>query len=330
MADGQTGLKSHKTTCVGPVSALEEHRILLADETAQNLFRRAIQEVVRPGDVVVDLGTGSGIHALFACQAGAKRVHAIDADNVIELARLVARENGFEDRIRFHFGLSQSIELPERADVVITNTGFLGTLTMAPDARKRFLKRGGRLMPSRIRLTLVPVTQDRFYREQIQNWTREKFGLRFSAFRDFAAHHPFVSHFEERDQIAEPVDLDPIVIGTDVSWLNRWQMEFEIERDATWHGISGWYAFQLSPSIWMSTKPPLALSPRLWFHPFFPLEKPLKVKRGDKVRVELGLALGAAADAPLWQWTVTHEGVTTAQSSFDAVPLSRELLGKLS
>lgn len=49
-----------------------------------------LDEIVRPGDVVADIGTGSGILALAAARLGAARVHATDIDS---LPRKIAREN---------------------------------------------------------------------------------------------------------------------------------------------------------------------------------------------------------------------------------------------
>ena len=56
---------------------------------------QAIEAAVRPGNVVVDLGSGPGFFALIACRAGARRVYAIDLDEIVQFGRDFATANGF-------------------------------------------------------------------------------------------------------------------------------------------------------------------------------------------------------------------------------------------
>lgn len=46
--------------------------------------------------VVLDVGCGTGILSMFAAQAGAKKVYAVDASNVAFKAMRNVKANGFE------------------------------------------------------------------------------------------------------------------------------------------------------------------------------------------------------------------------------------------
>jgi len=64
----------------------------------------ALQDRVRPGTSVLDLGTGSGILAIAAAKLGAT-VTALDIGEVaVDVARRNVRENGLSDRIRVDRG----------------------------------------------------------------------------------------------------------------------------------------------------------------------------------------------------------------------------------
>ncbi|MGH9895517.1 MAG: methyltransferase domain-containing protein, partial [bacterium] len=109
----------------------ELHQGLLSDQSAQQAFQQAISQTVQRGETVLDLGTGTGIHALFACQAGASRVYAVDQNPaILELARRVARGQGFDDRIVFLDRPADEVDLPQPVDVLITHQGFFQQLEL--------------------------------------------------------------------------------------------------------------------------------------------------------------------------------------------------------
>jgi protein arginine N-methyltransferase 1 len=46
-------------------------------------IKKAIHEVVKEGDIVADIGTGSGILAFFAIPARARRVYAVEQGDIV-------------------------------------------------------------------------------------------------------------------------------------------------------------------------------------------------------------------------------------------------------
>ncbi|HAT30735.1 MAG TPA: methyltransferase [Janthinobacterium sp.] len=80
---------------------------------------------IRPGDSVLDVGTGSGVIAVFACYQGAARVLAVDINPAaIKSARQNAKLHGFEEvmevrRSNLFRNLGQ-----ERFDVITANLPF--------------------------------------------------------------------------------------------------------------------------------------------------------------------------------------------------------------
>src|SRR5687767_12327163 len=97
------------------------HGAMIADTIRTDAYAEALRRVVKSGDVVLDIGTGSGIFALLACRFGARKVYAVEPGDAIDLAREIARTNGMNERIEFIRGLSTNIDLPERANVVVSD-----------------------------------------------------------------------------------------------------------------------------------------------------------------------------------------------------------------
>ena len=76
-----------------------------------NAYAAALRAAVNPNSVVLDVGAGTGIFSLLACQFGARQVYAVEPDNSINLARQAAAANGFSDRMTCIQNLSTRIDL---------------------------------------------------------------------------------------------------------------------------------------------------------------------------------------------------------------------------
>ena len=126
---------------------------MITDTVRMDAYVRALQRAVKPGAVVLDIGTGTGIFALLAARMGARRVYAIEPSDAINVAREIARANGCADSIEFIQALSTEVEPAERADVLVSDLrGVLpfcgGHFAAIADARRRWLAPGATLIPS--------------------------------------------------------------------------------------------------------------------------------------------------------------------------------------
>ena len=88
---------------------VRDYAAMIADARRLGAYRRALRRSVRPGSTVLDLGTGSGVLALIACRREA--CAPVNPDDVIALARELARENGCADRIEFVQGRASALSL---------------------------------------------------------------------------------------------------------------------------------------------------------------------------------------------------------------------------
>src|SRR5947207_11156361 len=94
---------------------------MIAERVRTDAYTRALRQVLRPGSICLDLGTGSGFFAVLACRLGARKVIAVEPDDAIHVARAVAAANGCAERITFLQNLSTRVNLEEQADVIVSD-----------------------------------------------------------------------------------------------------------------------------------------------------------------------------------------------------------------
>src|SRR6266849_1675102 len=129
--------------------SLRDYGDMIADRERFDAYSKAIGKAVRPGAAVLEIGCGPGAFALLACQAGARKVYAIDSEEIVHFARELAVANGFADRTEFIQSDSRKLQLPERADLIVSDLRgslpFFGhAIASIEDARQRLLAPRGR------------------------------------------------------------------------------------------------------------------------------------------------------------------------------------------
>ena len=103
------------------------------------------RNLIRPDDVVIDMGCGSGLLGLLALEAGAARLIAVDSGPILELARETFECNGFGDRVEYHRVHSSELTLAVPADVLVYDQvgGFAHEVGLTRNVRD--LARPGRV-----------------------------------------------------------------------------------------------------------------------------------------------------------------------------------------
>src|SRR4051812_4067190 len=100
---------------------LQFHEWHSGDRVIMEAYRAAIHCEIKPGDVVIDIGAGTGILSFLACEAGAARVYAVECTDIADVIPLMTAANGIEARVVVCKRSSFRTEIPERADVVIAS-----------------------------------------------------------------------------------------------------------------------------------------------------------------------------------------------------------------
>jgi protein arginine N-methyltransferase 1 len=296
---------------------------MLADTIRTEAYAQALERVVRPESVVLDIGTGTGIMALFAARCGARRVFAVDPSDVIQTARDLAAANGYADRIEFIQDVSTRISLPERADVVVSEIhGILSLygrhLPSVADARERHLAPNGIQIPRRETLWIGLVEAPESYAREVEVWTEHSYGFDVAPLRSLAPNHWW----------KEPVPADRF-LATPACWATldytrltdpnvAGEVQLTVERPGTAHGLCLWFDSELADGICFSNGPN---APELIFgRALFALTAPVSVHAGDVARIRLDARL--LDDEYVWRWRTTIVGEEGSRATFDQSTLA--------
>lgn len=306
----------------------EYHQSMLADAGRVAAFERALGDVVRPDAVVADIGAGTGLLAMLACRAGARRVYAIERGEVASLAAEVIRANRLEERITLVRGESSSISLPERVDVVAgeiignagLDEGIIGTFL---DARARFLKPGGRLVPRRVRVWAAPCETPEVYAAAVEFWRSRPAGLELGPLAGWGARQMYIKTARAEALRAPAVPVLEIDLETTEELFAAGGCVFRIDRACTVHGLALGFEAELAPGVMISNAPPNPIPS--WNHRFLPLAAARRVAEGARLALRL-----STRDGAVWRWqTRWGEGPDSGdlrweadQSTFAGFPLS--------
>lgn len=275
------------------------HELMIADKVRMNAYKEAIMQAGKDHTQAVWVDVGSGLcplTMLVAKYANPKKVYAIEQiGSITKLGNEIidAQPTAIRNKIKLTQGSSFDITLPQKADILITETlGNFGmeegVLALLNDAKNRFLKKKAIIIPSEIEFIIAPVESDRCY-QRINFWKKQQCGLDFSAMLTHAAttvyhHRALASELLGLPQKMGSITLiEPTLIQEKLSLKS----EHKITRHGTLHGFVGWFRAHLYGNVFLSNDPLKKSKPFNWTQAFFPLggidKKIVKVKKGQAI-----------------------------------------------
>ena len=274
---------------------------MIADVGRFRAYAQAIAETVRPGDVVVEIGSGPGIFALLACRAGARRVFALEIDDSIQMARQLAATNGFADRIECWQVDSRKLQLPERANVIVADIRgtmplFGSAVLSLNDARERFLAPNGHLIPMRDQLMAALVEAPEYYSRLTSPWQAD--GLNLADAKSHVLHQHHSGVFKEAELLTSPERWGVLDYAGGAPRRVARQIDFQAKRNGTAHGICLWFEASLTEGIGYSSGPGGAST--IYGQLFLPWPEPVVLAEGGKVTVHL--QADCVGRDYVWQW----------------------------
>jgi type I protein arginine methyltransferase len=288
---------------------LNDHEKMLADKARNRAFYQALEAKVRADSVVLDIGAGFGVWAITAAKLGAKRVVALDSNELLlGVIQQLSKECGVADRVQTICGYSTTINLPREFDLVVSEIiGFDGfdeaIVAVMRDARRRFLKPAGLLIPESLSLWCAGV-----------RWSEKRLPqalpFEFASFATLNRHAPLRLH----DGVEVVLQSQPIQLIS----ANLYSAEEPVDLTnlkATWtlddaasepldqiNGVLVWVQSQLSPDVSLSTRDTTSWTPVLY-----------RFENGPKQLKNLTFTLAFAPETV--RWGVIFDGMEPKQYS---------------
>lgn len=244
---------------------------------------------------MLDVGCGTGILSMFASQAGAKHVYAVDCSSIIDQAKQIVKLNGFENKITLIKGKMEEIELPvEKVDIIVSEwMGYFllyeSMLDTVLFARDKWLVPNGVIFPDKAVMYVCAMEDGQVKRERIDFW-EDVYGFDMTPIREIAIKEPVVDVVDVKALVTDSVPI----LHLDILTCTKEDLEFtspftlRAQRNDYIHGLVSYFecAFtQVHKPIGFSTAPFARYTH--WKQTIFYFPDPITICEGETFEGEL-------------------------------------------
>ena len=279
------------------------HATMLVDEVRMRAFAAAIARAVRPGEIVVDVGSGSGVLALLCAKAGARRVYAIERGPMAKLIEQAAITNGLANIVRVvrKDARDVSFDGPNDDKPTLMVSEMIGSFGIDEDylgllgtVRARCAA-GCWVLPATVSVQLALASLPALSQEVAT--VRDGLGVRLHELAALLLSRVSLAWVDAASLVttATPAacfavgDRPPRVVGGPVL----------ASRAASANAIVGWFHSELVEGVSLSSAPGEDKSH--WSNVVFPLDAPLELVAGEQV--ELAVRPRMITDRGTWSWS---------------------------
>ncbi|HLZ89546.1 MAG TPA: AMP-binding protein, partial [Puia sp.] len=273
------------------------YRAMLQDHRRNRWYAEALSERVHD-KVVVEIGPGpEAILSRLSIEAGARKVYAIELlEDAYRKAKRFVEEAGLADRIMLIHGDAMKVELPELADVCISELvgpigGSEGAAVILNNAR-RLLKQGGGMIPGRNLTRIAPVSLPDYF--AARPGFSETGGVYVDKVFDYLGHPADirlrVRNFPHRYLLSEPGVFEDLDFRQGlVAEQSVHRISFDIGRDDLLQGFLVWLTLESDGTVLDTLEHEYC-----WLPVFVPVFYPgVAVAQGDRLEVEVERRLSA-------------------------------------
>lgn len=303
------------TMAPNAVNHLSFHQALITDRRRLNAFCRAVKRAVCPGDLVMDVGVGTGVLSMAALQAGARKVVCIDEDDIILFTRDIFRKNNCLRKTQLIRGNLLQIRFSGTPpDIVVAE--LLGSFALGENITEimfyllRQFPSLTRTVPEWFELIVAPVEDD-YLNRAIREFEEPLPGMDLTPLARPALNNVYVRNVNKNNLLSDPEILAHVKLVELTDPDLKASVVCTVTKPGIIHGIAGWFRSGLWEGIKIETGP---FFPRMhWEDVIFPIDQPVAVKPGDKIKFQLVALCHSSGDCWSWKIEISRRGKVLAK-----------------
>jgi len=310
-----------------PYEQLWIHRFMLKDIVRGETYQNAIDAVVTPDSVVLDMGAGSGILSFMAARAGARKVYAVERTSIARVTLELARLNGLQDRIQVIQDDVRNIVLPEKVDVLLSE--WLGPIGVDENllhplltARDRWLKPEGKILPENVTAWMAPI-YDPILDSEMFFWTSRPYGFDLTPIARhsvneirYGQQHIQPEHLLAEFKLMWTTDIVSYP-AEDAIHPFRTSLSFICKSEGTFNSLGLWFDAQFPNGGKLICGPG---APRNhWGTTVCPLDRIVQVNPGTEIKVDFACELDDEPGRTFSNWSVCIDGHQEKHNTRDSI-----------